>query len=644
MHEFGGGRSERDALWTRLARAAVRLRTDALLVVLDAFVLAGSCVVALVLRFDGSVPAHHWQGFVRFLPIALVTAVASNAFFGLYNHVWRHASADEARRMLKAGLVDMVVLLGSELLIARHVPITVIVFGTGLGLFFMALMRFQSRLFSFRRTDQADGLRVVVIGARDAAAALLGEMRRSPKTGWRPVAVVDPDPRFHGRSVMGVRVEGGIIDLPEVALRTGAHLAILAMSSVPHHVVQQAAAAAEEAGIGLKVAPDMGTRISAGISLNDIRDVQIDDLIGRRQVVTDLDAVRAMLAGRRVLVTGAGGSIGSEIARQVAQCGPSTLMLLDHDESHLHDLAATLNAPASLLLADIRNRARVDQLLDRYRPEIVFHAAAHKHVPLLEDHPCEAVMTNVLGTHNLAEACARIGVERVVFISTDKAVQPSNVMGATKRLGEQLTLAHQPEGAHWSAVRFGNVLGSRGSVIPTFLRQIAAGGPVTVTDERMTRYFMSIEEAVQLVLQASVLASGGEVFVLNMGEQVRILDLAQRMIRLSGRRVGTDIEIVISGVRPGEKLVEELSSAEEHEHPTVHPSITRIEPTVLPADLLDGGILELDRLIADLDASAVRAVLFALVGAAVEGFEPPVDIRAGSNGRAPTDLAPRLFD
>jgi FlaA1/EpsC-like NDP-sugar epimerase len=611
-------------LSTRVAMRAARVRTDALLACLDVVLLGAAYTMVLLLRFDGAVPGHHWSDFLRWLPLAVAVALLMNRVFGLYGQIWRHASMQEAQRLLGAGCTVVAVLLAVEAAGGRNVPFSVVLLGTGAGTFFMAAVRFQSRLFSFRRRrDDANGLRVVVIGAADAGAALVRDMLKSPRAGLVPVAVLDDDPRRLGRSLMGLRIEGTIEDLPAVAARARAHQAVLAVSSPTHEIVRRAAAAAEQAEVALKIVPGIASHIRGEVSVRDVRDVEIGDLIGRKEVVTDLDAVAAMLRGRRVLITGAGGSIGSEIARQVAQCEPASLVVLDHDESHLHDLVTSMTEPVVQALADIRHRTRVRQVFLQHRPEVVFHAAAHKHVPLLESHPCEAVATNVLGTDNLLAACEEVGVERFVFISTDKAVQPTSVMGASKRLGEQLVLARRPDGARYCAVRFGNVLGSRGSVIPTFVRQIAAGGPVTVTDPRMTRYFMSIEEAVQLVLQASALSDGGEVFVLDMGEPVRILELAERMIRLSGRRVGTDIAIEITGSRPGEKLNEALYLPDETEHATVHPSIVYVRPAVLPVPVLDAGVLELDRLTAELGAPAVREALFDLVNMAVAGAVEP---------------------
>jgi FlaA1/EpsC-like NDP-sugar epimerase len=350
-----------------------------------------------------------------------------------------------------------------------------------------------------------------------------------------------------------------------------------------------------------------------------MRDLEIEDLLGREEVRTDLEAVRSLVSGRRVLVTGAGGSIGSEIALQVAALEPAELLLLDHDETHLYDVVQALDnrpGPAAdeyvtTLLADIRERQLVLRLLRDHRPDVVFHAAAHKHVPMLEAHPAEAVRTNVLGTANLLDACRAVDVPNFVFISTDKAVRPSSVMGASKHLAEQLVLASGREvGGAYCAVRFGNVLGSRGSVIPTFMRQIRAGGPVTVTDARMTRFFMSTREAVQLVLQAAAMAQRGEVFMLEMGEPVEILDLAKRMIRMAGRRVGEDIEVRVIGARPGEKIEEQLWLPDEAPEPTRHPAVVRLHPRLAPDQTLDRAKTVLSRLAEAGEDERVRSALF----------------------------------
>jgi FlaA1/EpsC-like NDP-sugar epimerase len=387
--------------------------------------------------------------------------------------------------------------------------------------------------------------------------------------------------------------------------------------------VRRAADLADRAGLPMRVLPDVVDLVDRQATIRDLRDLRIEDLLGREQVETDFEAVRALLCGRRVLITGAGGSIGAEIARQVSSFDPAALLLLDHDETHLHDLCSGLPGESTQLLADVRDRAVLDRLFASHRPEIVFHAAAHKHVPVLESHPAEAVRTNSLGTRNVVAAAVEAGVERLVFISTDKAVQASSVMGASKRLAEQILLTSRPDGALFCAVRFGNVLGSRGSVIPTFLRQIDAGEPVTITDPRMTRFFMSIREAVQLVLQSAAMTRGGEIFVLEMGEPVRIIDLAQRMIRLAGRRVGSDVEIRIVGTRPGEKLVEQLHEAGESLEPTAHRSIRQIVPAPVDTSQVMAALDRLTWYADQGDDQALREELFRAAGGAPAPIRVP---------------------
>ena len=606
--------SSRRGLWARMASRTVQVRSDLVVVVLDLLLTYCAFTAMLVLRFDGAVPKSFWLSFRTFLPIALLLVVATNTALGLYGKLWRHASMYEARRLVLSGLI-----IGSGLLLVefveRQMPFSVVFSGTVVATFLMALVRFQSRLFSFRRSSEQPGMRVVVIGAGDAGASLVADMLRSPRAGFRPVAVIDDDRAHQGRSFMGIDVLGGIDDLPEVVAATGAHLAVFAMTNAPQATIRRAAGAAEAADVALKIVPGMSTAMRGGASLRDVRDLRIEDLLGREQVETDLLAVTEMLTGRCVLITGAGGSIGSEIARQVAACAPLKLVLLDHDETHLHDIAGDLDGPIVQVLADIRNRRQMQMVFNTHRPSVVFHAAAHKHVPLLEAHPAEAVGTNVIGTSNVLDSALEIGVERLVMISTDKAVYPSSVMGASKRVCEQLVINRAPRHAAYCAVRFGNVLGSRGSVVPTFMRQIEAGGPVTVTDRRMTRFFMSIKEAVQLVLQAAAMAdpkTGGEVFMLDMGEPVSIYDLATRMIRLSGRKPGTDVEIRITGTRPGEKLVEELTALDEHQQATVHPSIQRVSTIAIESDILEQGVLMLGHHAEDLNDARCGELLHRL--------------------------------
>jgi FlaA1/EpsC-like NDP-sugar epimerase len=576
-----------------------RLRVDLPVAVIDAMLVVGSFVSLLAVRFDGDIPDEYSDRMFAFLPVVVGIHLASNLVWGLYGQIWRYASATEAGRVVVAGACAGLAVFVVNPLRDFPVPRSVALFGAIVATMFIGLVRFQHRLFSFRRRMDRSASRVVVVGAGSAGAAIVRDMRRSER-GPVPVLIVDDDPRKQGRSLLGVPVVGDTHHLEELVRRTRADQVLLAVPSADQQFVVVVMRAAESANVPLKVLPPVRDLLGGSPSVRAARELRIEDVLGRQQVDTDTDRIRAAIEGRRVLVTGAGGSIGAEIAAQVAALRPAVLALLDHDETHLHDVAARLDhsVPLELVLADICDRERLLARFAALRPALVFHAAAHKHVPLLEAHPLEAVETNVLGTANVVEAAAAGGVEHMVFISSDKAVNPHNVLGRSKRIGEQVTVLNMPPGARWCAVRFGNVVGSRGSVIPTFAAQIAAGGPVTVTDPRMTRYFMSIHEAVQLVLQAAVLADGGEVFMLDMGDPVNILDLAERMIRLSGRVVGADVPIRIVGQRPGEKLHEDLRAPDESSTPTAHPSILRVLSPAFDPGQLRRGIDDLERLVA----------------------------------------------
>jgi FlaA1/EpsC-like NDP-sugar epimerase len=607
-------RSNGGGLWA--ARAAVRLGLDPALFVFDAALIIAAYVAVLLLRFDGDVPATWRPGFLKFVGAAVAIHLASNWGFGLYRQMWRHASVQEAQRILQAGLTAGLGVLAVFLVAGRQVPLSVAVLGAFVATILIGALRFQARLFAFHRRDERGeaGLRVVVVGAGQAGAAMVREMQRSRSAGLIPVAFLDDDPRKHGLSLLGVRVVGSTTEVREVVERLDAHRVLLAIVDAGQGLVTRVAAGAEAADVPLQLLPGFGALMRDRISLRDVRDLRIEDLIGREEVKIDFDAVREMLRGRRVLVTGGGGSIGSEIGRQVAACEPAQLVLLDHDETHLYDAAEGMPEPVVLALADVRDPVRIRRVFEQHRPEVVFHAAAHKHVPILESQASEAVETNVLGTECLAAYASEFGADTFVFISTDKAVRPKSVMGASKWVGEQVVLSRADDDRRFCAVRFGNVLGSRGSVIPTFTRQIASGGPVTVTDPRMTRYFMTIEEAVQLVLQAAVFARGGEIFMLEMGRAVNIMDLAKRMIRLSGYRAGVDIEIEVTGIRQGEKLAEELAAPDERKNPTDHESIVRLDVQRLPRVRLEDHLQRFSRIVSDKDDDDAAHALFDVTG------------------------------
>ena len=614
---------------------AIRVRARVLFVILDAFAVCAGYGLAEIAFLRDHPPTQYWQHLLRFLLVAVTFQLVINNLFGLYGRMWRHAGIEEARQVVLSGAA------GAAVLILLHpighlgkfdIPYAVIGVGATLVTVAMGGLRFHSRLFARQRIHQDAGLRVAVIGSHDAGATAIREMVRSPGAGLLPVAVFDDDRRTHGFSIMGVPVVGGIDDLAREASRYTVQQVLLAIPHAPSSVVERALAACEAAGVTLKVLPSVRDLVAGTehtLSPTKARDPGIEDLIGRSELSTDLGAVRQLLAGKRVLITGAGGSIGSEISRQVSEFAPAELLLLDHDETHLYDTAASVTGSSMQVLVDVTDRPALFEVFMRHRPEVVFHAAAHKHVPILEEHPVEAARVNVLGTVNVTDAATAVSVERFVLISTDKAVRPTTVMGASKCLAEQVALVQEGHVGTFCAVRFGNVLGSRGSVVPTFTRQIGAGGPVTVTDKRMTRYFMSVEEAVQLVLQASVLAEGGEVFVLDMGQPVRIIDLAERMIKLSGLRVGSDIAIKIVGRRAGEKLHEELWAPEEKVFETPHSFIRRVLPVAHPE--ISSRLSALREAAVRRDAELVRDML--LAGAGVEA-------KPRRGVRAPAALAP----
>ncbi len=607
-------------------RVASGLRIGVPLALVDAMLVIGSYLSLLAVRFSGDVPAGYSDAMFKSLPMVVAVQLFCNWVWGVYGHIWRHASVAEARRVVLAGATGCAAVFVINPLQAFTLPRSVILLASVVATAFMGLVRFQARLFSWKRKIDraAPPVAVAVVGAGISGASIIREMLGSPASRRSPVVVIDDDVRRQGRSLLGVPVVGGVDTLDQVVRRFDAREVLVADPNADQALLNVAMEGAERAQVPLKVVPPVHELLTMTPSVRDVRDLRIEDLLGRQQVQTDLATIASTIASRRVLITGAGGSIGAEITNQVAGFGPSLLVLLDHDETHLHEAAANLPATTEthLVLTDIRDRSRLRAVFEDVRPELVFHAAAHKHVPLLEADPIEAVHTNVLGTGNVVHAARSVGVERLVFISTDKAVRPCNVLGRSKWIGEQLVARRAPPGARWCAVRFGNVVGSRGSVIPTFAAQIAKGGPLSVTDPRMTRFFMSVHEAVILALQAAALADGGEIFTLNVGQPVNILELAERMVRLSGRVVGDEVAIKFIGARPGEKLEEELQDADEEAHATSHPAITRLSPIEIDGDRLERGIDELAHLGALGRDDSVRRLLAELTTVDAVDEEP----------------------
>ena len=548
----------------------------------DVAAAGAAWTLAFWLRFNLDMPPYYVPMLLGTLPIVVPLQAIVFWAFGLYRGIWRYASLHDLRSIVIAVTVAGLAVPALLVLIreADPVPRSVFVLDPLLLVFMMGGSRIAYRAWKERSLGAfgaAGRTPVLVLGAGDAADALLRDL--SSKREWRVVGLVDDKPGRRGRQIRGVPVLGELRDLPRLARDMDVEHAIIAMPSVSHTVRRNAVQTATSAGLKVMTVPSFDDIMSGRVTVSQLRRVELDDLLGRDPVVLDNAGLSGFLSGKTVLVTGAGGSIGSELCRQIARFGPARLVLFELSEYALYRIEQEFHKehpdlPIVCAVGDTRNRARVQQILEQWRPRVVFHAAAYKHVPLMEQvNAWEALQNNVLGTYVLGSESARVGVEEFVLISTDKAVNPVNVMGASKRLAEMVCQALQNGTAtRFVMVRFGNVLGSAGSVIPKFRQQIAEGGPVTVTHPEITRYFMSIPEAAQLVLQAGLMGRGGEIFVLDMGEPVRIVDLAREMIRLSGFSEG-DIRVIFTGLRPGEKLYEEVLADDERTLPTPHPKL-----------------------------------------------------------------------
>jgi FlaA1/EpsC-like NDP-sugar epimerase len=502
--------------------------------------------------------------------------------FGLYRGIWRYASTPDLRRIVLAITLSAaaIPLLFWMLRLGLVIPRSVLIINPLLLILLMGGSRFAYRMWKEQNLYgdiKLHGEPVLVLGAGDAAASLAKELAKS--SDWRLVGFLDDDSARHGRTLNGIRILGGLDDLSAWAERLGVTQAIIAMPSSSHQQRKRAIHLCNQAKLKALTVPAFDDLMSGKVSVSQLRPIELDDLLGRDPVMLDDAGLHGLLSDSVVMVTGAGGSIGSELCRQIAHFAPSRLVLFELSEFALYTLEQELQQTFSALdfvclVGDVRDATRVDEAIRLHMPAVLFHAAAYKHVPMMERHNAwQAIRNNVLGTYTVAQAAQQNGVGKFVMISTDKAVNPTNVMGASKRLAEMACQALQPSGTtRFVSVRFGNVLGSSGSVIPKFRSQIAQGGPITVTHPEITRYFMSIPEAAQLVLQAGLMGQGGEIFVLDMGEPVKIVDLARDLIRLSGY-TEDEIKIEFSGLRPGEKLYEELLANDENTLPTPHPKL-----------------------------------------------------------------------
>ncbi len=556
----------------------------------DLVLVSASILLALLIRFEGRIPARETEVWAFYVLLAAVVRIPTFAAYGLYRMSWSQVSVGDLVRVALATAFGSA-LLGTVFLAARGrglaaaFPTSVVLLDFFIALTLIGGFRSVRRVLKSRKPASGGGVRVLIVGAGSAGELILRAMQDEHPPTYEPVGFVDDDPHKAGVSVRGVSVAGARSDIPRIARSMGVGELLIAIPSASSETIRQTVALGREAGIKtIRILPSLVTSVSKGVGLWAVREIQLADLLGRPKVDIDGPAVAGVLRGASVLVTGAAGSIGSELCRQVLAFEPERLVALDQDESGLFELEAELRrlapeAAMAFVVADIRDRRKMERVFREHPVQVVFHAAAYKHVPMMEAHPDEAVRNNTLGTHTVAELAAERGVQRFVMISTDKAVNPTSVMGATKRLAERVVGSiGATSKTKFMAVRFGNVLGSRGSVIPVFEEQIRRGGPVTVTHEEMTRYFMLISEAVLLVLQAGALGEGGEVFVLDMGEPVKIVDLAKEVIRMAGYVPDQDMPIVVTGTRPGEKLAEELLRPEERENTTLHQKIFRTRP------------------------------------------------------------------
>lgn len=562
------------------------------LVFLDFVLINASLILAYLLRLDSIFINPRYTKFVNEIPqLIIITScvkLITYIIFKLYSSLWKYAGVYELSKVVLASLVSNTFMLGYVFLTQTPIPRSIFIIAFFIDCFFIGGIRFSYRIF--RRVVRGEvlimksGKRVMLIGAGDAGAALINEYHMHPELKCTPVAIIDDSRGKLNKKLSGVPVLGTREDIVKIAVDKLIDEIVITIPSAPPKTINELFTICSNTKCKVKILPSLSQLIDETVSVQKIRDVNIEDLLGRDPVQLDNNEIGNLINGQVVMVTGGGGSIGSELCRQIAGFSPKRLIILDNYENNAYDIQNELlvkypKLNLSTIIASVREKGRLDNIFRTHRPDIIFHAAAHKHVPLMEANPTEAIKNNVFGTLNVAECADKYSAKKFVMISTDKAVNPTNIMGATKRIAEMIIQAFSKQSkTDFVAVRFGNVLGSNGSVIPLFKKQIEQGGPVTVTDPEIIRYFMTIPEAVQLVLQAGAMAEGGEIFVLDMGEPVKIYDLAKNLIKLSGFEPDVDIKIEFTGLRPGEKLYEELLLAEEGVQATKNNKIYVAQP------------------------------------------------------------------
>lgn len=582
-YDFGMTISE----WSRSRLEKTPRMRFVFFLVADILLIAFSVWFSFFLRFDGSIPHQYYPTIQQVILLLLFFLLPIFYFLKLYSLSWSYVSTNELILLVK-GTVLGFLFLGAALYISKDFPSfsgfprSTLVISFVLVLLLAGGVRFAKRIYLHlvQGTTTGEREKTLIVGAGDAGEQIVRSIRGPGNSRYLPIGFVDDDPAKQGITIHGLKVLGSVRDIPRRVAEHHITELIIALPSAGPKSIKKAVELGRSAGLqGIKIVPSMAEIVSGEISLRDLRDIQIEDLLARDMVSRETTIIKDFVFRKKILITGAAGSIGSELSRQIAKFNPSSLLLLDQDESGIFTLLGGLQkhfpkVQLKPVIADIQDKEKIRQIFSSFKPDIVFHAAAYKHVPLMEDNPDEAVKNNVFGTRIIAEACLEQGVEKLIFISTDKSVNPTSIMGATKRVGEMICQAfNQRNHTKFVSVRFGNVLDSRGSVIPIFREQIKKGGPVEVTHPDMKRYFMVISEAVLLVMEAGALGKGGEVFVLDMGKPIKIVDLAKEMIRLSGFEPDRDIPIVFTGPRRGEKFFEEMLTAEEGIMKTKHQNI-----------------------------------------------------------------------
>ncbi len=614
------------------------------LFVIDVVLLLAALALSYLLRFDTFQAWGYFQRWWLFIPFLLVIYPLTFYLFGLYRRMWQYAGSRELVAVMMASTVATLVLAAITYGILRPLRLIsgfsrpMMIIDWLLNILFLGGVRFSSKVMwdlNFGRKGKGmstrSSRRVLIVGAGDAGAMILREMQNNPGINLEPVGFVDDDARKVGNYIHGIKILGTREDILEIADRYRVDEVIIAMPTAPGRAIRGIVKICEEADLRYRTVPGLFELLDGQFRLSQIRDVRLEDLLRREPTEVDLERVAGFLKNATIVVTGAGGSIGSELCRQIARFGPKQLILLGHGENSIYliDQELSRTSPTlnkKIVIADVRDGSKIRRLFHQFRPDVVFHSAAHKHVPLMEENVDEAVTNNILGTRNVVHAAVDVGVGRFVLISTDKAVRPTSIMGATKRVAEMIVQdAAQRSGRPYVAVRFGNVLGSRGSVVPLFREQIAAGGPITITHPDMTRYFMTIPEAVQLVIQTASLAEPGQVYTLDMGEPVSIMDLANDLVELSGLKLGQDIQIEYTGLRPGEKLHEELFTDEEQRAVTQYDKIFVATSHPVSREELDQAIDALAQYAADMDEAAIRELLIQLIPDFQMDAEPAVE-------------------